>query len=179
MPVKEESMDSSQTLELILKEYASTFDIYRNYEYCGITYPAYAKFYAHNEKYVLVKEAKLWEANCFEHVLFIIKDSLNANDIEDIKSLIREHMEPDMVRQKNRLPSKNHMYTYLTVVILCEGSIEKEAALKIKHFRYEKTYNLTLRGWSNARLACIDLNNKKFISNKEGRVLKKVFCNIF
>ncbi len=172
-------MNSTEFLEELLKEYSSTFDIYRDYEYNGEVYPAYAQFYSHNEKYVLVREAKLWEANCFEHTLFIKADKLDEKDVKDIQKLIKDNMEPDMVRKGERLPVKNHMYTYLTVVVLCEGEISSKAVKMIKRFSFGKSYQLTIRGWSNAKLVCVDLKNQMFISNREGKALKKLITHIF
>lgn len=172
-------MNSSQFLENILREYASTFDIYRDYEYKGVVYPAYAQFYSHNEKYVLVKEAKLWEANCFEHILFIEQENVTEENIHNIKKLIAENMESDMVRKGEKLPPRNHMYTYITVIILCEGEISSKAVKLIKGFKFGKSYQFSIRGWSNAKLVCVDLKNKRFISNREGKTVKKLVDDIF
>lgn len=171
-------MNSNQFLESILNEYSSTFDIYREYEYNGKVFPAYAQFYSHNEKYVLVKEAKLWEANCFEHTLFINYDSIKEDDILEIQRLIKENMEPDMVRNGKKLPEKNHMYTYITVIMICEGEISAKAEKMIERYNFGKSYQFSIRGWSNAKLVCVDLKNQVFISNREGRALKKLITHI-
>ena len=50
---------------------SGTFDIFKPYVIHGKEYPAYGYFFSHTEKYVLVREANMWSADSYEHILFI------------------------------------------------------------------------------------------------------------
>lgn len=166
-------------LDKVLKQYQGTFDIYRNYEIEGEQYPAYGYFSSHSEKYVLVKEVQLWEANSYEHVLFIDVDKVDDKVIERVDNIFKGYMEPQLVRKGEKYPVKNHMYSFLTVVIFSTGKISDEIKKKIKNYRFEKSYMFSIRGYSSGRLAAVEVTSGEVVTNSAGKVLKKLYEKIF
>ena len=63
-------MDCVSYLNRILEKLVPTHDIVRDYSADGQVVPAYARYEAMNEKYVLSRKATLWKAGEYEHVLF-------------------------------------------------------------------------------------------------------------
>ena len=63
-------MDCASYLNRILERLLPTHDIVRDYSANGQIVPAYARYEALNEKYVLSRKATLWKAGEYEHVLF-------------------------------------------------------------------------------------------------------------
>lgn len=51
---------------------------------------------------------------------------------------------------------KDHMYTYITGVFLCEQGVPKELKKDICRFRFFKNYRFGIRGYSEARLLVLD-----------------------
>lgn len=163
----------------VLKQYQGTFDIYRDYEIDGECYPAYGYFSSHSEKYVLVKEVQLWEANSYEHILFIDADEVNDAVLEKADRIFKEYMEPCLVRKGEKYPAKNHMYSFLTVIIFSSSQLSGEMKKKIEKYRFEKNYMFSIRGYSSGRLGVIDIVNGEVITNPAGKVLKKLYKKIF
>ena len=172
------SVDPSSYLNIVLAGYARSFDIYEDREVGGRKYRAYAFFSSLGEKYVLVKKAKLWSVKAFEHVFFL-EEMCTPELLQELMGRIQEYMEPELVRHGEKYPEKDHMYTYLTFVILCSETPAEETLRAIKNFRFDKGYMFSMRGHAEARLVVVDLKEKQVWTNPAGRSLKKMFVQAF
>ena len=170
---------TSKYLRELLKRYRANFDITEQYSLGGQIYPAYAKFFSLGEKYVLKKEAKLWSIRAYEHVLFIETSEITKETLSEIQHTIVNDMEPDLVRKGEKYPEKDHMCSYLTFVIICEKTPDKELMREIKRFSFDKGYLFGFRGHSQARIACAFLDSNIVLTNYAGKELKKLLTNIF
>lgn len=63
-------MTAQELLDKLLDSYRQSFDITRPFQVDGHAYDAYAAFNVTSAKYVLVKTAELWRADCYEHTFF-------------------------------------------------------------------------------------------------------------
>ena len=81
-------MTGVNLLEKLLDSYQSSYDIDRAYDVDGDIYDAHASFNVTSAKYVLIKKAELWRANCFEHVFFRVLEELTVQDIERFRRQI-------------------------------------------------------------------------------------------
>lgn len=171
-------MTKDEYLERLLKQYKSTFDICRPYPIGEADYLAYGYFYNHNEKYVLTREAKLWEADTFEHLL-VTDGAGTVAAVEQGIALLENYIEPELVRKGNKYPEANHMYSYMTVVILTEETPKPQAVTKLKKYKYIKNYQFTLKGYSEGRLIMVDLKNQQVWTNKAAKPLQKVYAKVF
>ncbi|MDR1765576.1 MAG: hypothetical protein LBR77_05725 [Lachnospiraceae bacterium] len=86
----------------------------------AIRFDAVAHFNVTGAKYVLVKKAELWRANCFEHVYFRTVGTLSGSDIDAFMRALREVIEPEVVRGGGKYPPKDHMYTFVTAVLIAD-----------------------------------------------------------
>ncbi|MDU1912277.1 hypothetical protein [Fusobacterium sp.] len=168
-------MTTGEYFNKIAEQYNGTFDIYRNKEINGEKYLAYGYFYSHSEKYVLVKEVQLWEAKSYEHIIFMDISEMTINDFKKIDELIKEYMEPFLVRKGKKYPEKNHMYSFLTVVAFASKRIPDDIKTKIRKYRFEKNYLFSIRGYSSSRIVVIDIENMEIITNKAGKSLNKLY----
>lgn len=171
-------MTASEFLKVLTETYENTFDLYKPYVIEEKKYPCYGYFFSHNEKYVLTREAKLWEAEAFEHIMFLTCEKIGKEQCNEAKFLIQDYFEPVLVRQGEKNPKKNHMYSFLTVVIISEEEIPKEIQRCIEKYQFEKVYMFNFRGYSQGRLAAVDLKSQRVYSNRGGRVLKKHYKQI-
>lgn len=161
--------------ETLLETFRSSYDIEENCSVNGEIYDAYASFNATNAKYVLLKKAELWRANCFEHVFFRLTDCLDVTELQAFQSQIRSYIEPNLVRGGNKYPKPDHMYTYMTAIFICEQGVSEKAEKEVRHFRYVRNYLLTIRGYSEAKVLVFDLKTKRIFGNRAAREAVKGF----
>ena len=173
------SCKGNDYLSELLGRYRANFDICENYSLGGKVYPAYARFFSLGEKYVLKKEAQLWAIRSYEHVLFIQANSIDENLIDEIRSTIVDHMEPELVRRNEKYPEKDHMCSYLTVVVIADTTPPKDVLKTLKRFHYDKGYLFNLRGHCEARIGLAFLDTETVLTNYAGKELKPLLSNIF
>lgn len=166
-------MTGNHLLEKLLDSFQSSYDIERTCDINGDIYDAYASFNATSAKYVLVKKAELWRANCFEHVFFRLREKLTKKDIETFGEQIASYIEPELVRGGKKWPEKDHMYTYMTAIYICEEGVAGDVKKSVQRFRYTKNYKFTIRGYSEARILVFDLENQKIFGNRAAATLVK------
>lgn len=160
-------------LDRILDTYSQSFDITKEYAVGSTVYDAYGYCNITNSKYVLVKKAELWRALCFEHVFFRKTSSLTASDIDTFLKHTAQYIEPVLVRKGRKHTEKDHMYSYITGIFICENGISAEIARLIKKKKFHKNYMLSICGFCELRLLAVDLKNGRIIGNSAARDLVK------
>jgi hypothetical protein len=158
-------MESEQYLKKILSKYRLTFDVTEPYFFRGKNYPAYGYFASSDEKFVLSKKATLWKAKTFEHVLFLTETKCTAKLLSEIGQLMETGMESEMVRKGKRFPEEDHMYSYLTVVIISKCSPDREAVRAAENFRFVKNYLFTIRGRAEGHVVLVDMEKQQVYTN--------------
>ncbi|MDD2980198.1 MAG: hypothetical protein PHN80_09525 [Hespellia sp.] len=172
-------MTGQDYLEKMINSYRSAFDIIRPYDINGDIFDAYASFNVSSAKYVLVKKAELWRADCYEHTFFAQKQKLSVEDLNRFKKHVVSFIEPQLVRKGEKCTKKDHMYTYITGVYIIDQGISDEVKKAIKKFRFFKNYRWGLRGYSEVRILVFDMENKKIIGNPAARELVKGYKKAF
>lgn len=160
-------------LKKLLKFYSNSFDITENYRIGDVEYDAYGYCNITNFKYVLVKKAELWRALCFEHVFFRSVKTLTEGDIEEFCIQTADFIEPELVRKGEKCTPKDHMYSYITGIFICEDGLTSEAARKIRKAKFFKNYMFTVRGYCELRLVAVDMKNGVVIGNTAAKDLVK------
>lgn len=172
-------MTTAEYLDRLLLCYSGSFDIYQPYVINGKEYPAYGYFFSCVEKYLLVREINMWSTRSYEHILFIETDSVDESVLTEAEGIIRDYMEPVLVRKNEKYPEPNHMYSYLNVVIISKNPVSSEAAKRIRRFKFDKGYKFNIRGYSLGTLMCVSMDDRKYISNRHGSVKEKMFLKVF
>ncbi len=172
-------METADYLNQLLRKYSGTFDLYQPYVIHGKEYPAYGYFFSHTEKYVLVREANMWSADSYEHVLFITAQEVDQALIEEAEALVRNYMEPLLVRKGEDLPAQGHMYSYLTISLIVQRPLSKQMQKAVRRFRFEKGYRFNVRGFSQAHIVCATMEDEKVYTNYVGRKAANLYQNIF
>lgn len=88
-------------------------------------------------------------------------------------------MEPELVRKGRKYPEKDHMISYLTIVVISKNTPDKETIKNIKKFRFDKGYLFNFRGHSEGGFLCACLDSKEVYTNYSGRRLGKMFEDVF
>lgn len=172
-------MTTIDYLDRLLVKYAGTFDIYQPYVIHGKEYPAYGYFFSHTEKYVLVRSANMWSSDCYEHILFMEADEITEELLQEAYTIVKDYMEPVLVRKGNEQPEPNHMYSYLTIAIISNKAVSKTMKKAVKKFKFEKGYQFSMRGFSQAHMICASMEDEDVCSNFAARAMKKVFKRTF
>lgn len=172
-------MTGKEFLKKLLKSYQSAFDITCPYDVKGDIYDAYAAFNVTSAKYVLVKKAELWRANCYEHTFFSCEDILHEERLTRFYQEIVEYIEPEIVRSGNNCMEKDHMYTYITGIFICDHEISEEVKKALRKFRFFKNYRMGLRGYAEARVLVFDMEKHKVYGNRAAKDLIKGYKKVF
>ena len=161
-------MDSilQQRLDKMLDAYSHHYDIYRDVTVEGGSFPAAAFYHLRDENYLISRKHVLSALEQHEYCYFYVTDHLDA---ETLKSQI------DLSRQAglaNITPGKEHMCSYVTLVILAD-TIDDDAKRLIRRTRMRKNYRLTLHGWMEYHIAAMEGSTHCFLSNPAGREARK------
>ncbi|MDO4400830.1 MAG: hypothetical protein Q4D27_07780 [Coriobacteriia bacterium] len=158
----QEQSERDIVLDRLLASHGTWFDVYRDYEFQGRTFPGYAEFHSHGEQYVLVKRAKLWEVDAHEYLFFHAAEHLDCAQLADLVSFMTEQA----IQKVD--PQPNHMTSYLSLVIVA-NEVDDEAKRQVKKTKFRRNFALGIRGWADLRLAAIDLSNKSVTTNSQGK----------
>jgi hypothetical protein len=86
--------------------------------------------------------------------------------VEEIFRRVTEDGEP-RVR-----PHAQHMYTYLTAVVLYD-SADPLALARLKKLKRRREFKLSLHGWMEFRIAAVDLSTGEVTTNRSGKLIGK------
>lgn len=159
----------------IVSKILQSYEVYYDIEKCinkQIPIVAKCEFHVHNQKYVLVKKATLWEANSNEYVYVFETDNLT----KDIFIKCKDFAYEDGMKLIN--PKPGHMYSYITTLFICNSSEEGVDKL-IKKCKIFKNFKLSLLGWMDFRTCCLDINAHKIYGNKSAKDTTKFLKTLF
>lgn len=156
-----------ERLNKLLDAYSHQYDIERNVEADGFTYPAAATYYLRDENYLISKQHVLSAVEQHEYLYFYLTDHLTA---DDLRAQIDLSKRVGLARVK---PHKDHMFSNVGLVVLA-NTIEPEAKTLIKRTRFRKNYRLSLYGWTEYQLAAMEVSTNCFYSNPAGVGAKKI-----
>ena len=162
-------MTANEALERLLPSYIRYYDILR--EDVEPPFAAEARFHSHGETYVLVKSARISEADSHEYVYFYTAEELTADDVQ---KLCDTAWERGMSFVK---PHSAHRNSDVTVILLADraGAEALDAARKMKR---SQSYRFGLQGWSVLRVVALETSSGTLAFNRQGQNLKKLFRNI-
>ena len=162
-------MTAHEALETLLRSYTQYYDVVRE----GVEPPfaAEALFHSHDEQYVLVRSARISEADSHEYVFFAVLDQLDA---DGLKTLDETAWSRGMARVK---PHKDHRNSDVTLIVLAEH-ITPQAMAAVKKLRHYQSYRFGFQGWSNYRVIALETSSGSLTCNRLGQSLKKLFRNI-
>ena len=134
-------------------------------------FDAEATFSLHDEQYVLVRKAKISEADVSEVAFFVLREELS---LEEYNSLEEKAWEEGLSRV---VLSENHRSTDILLILLADR-ISPEAKAAIKKSRRYKSYCFTLKGWSHYRTIACEFSTGELVYNRQGKILEKTLRNI-
>lgn len=172
-------MDAKGYLDRLLVRYASTFNIYVPYQIFDRVFDAYGYFTSHVEKYVLTRNANLYTQDSYEHSLFLTVDTVTKELVDEMRHVILDYVEPTLVLKGEKNPEQNHMYSYMTVILITNQAPDKEVIKYLKKQKYDKGYMLNVRGFSQAQFCMVSIADEKVYTNSAAHKKKKLLNGIF
>lgn len=155
---------SEKVLQGLKRAYSAYYDVEEIDD--GTALRARCSYHMRDSQYVLVKKAELWAAESHEYLYLWDVGRLDGDGVEEIFRRTLEDGEP---RVK---PHGQHMYTYLTAVILYD-SAQPEALERLKKLKKRREFKLSLHGWMEFRIAAVDLSTGEITVNRAGKALGK------
>jgi hypothetical protein len=158
----------SQFAETVAEGLKQTFSAYYDVESVsdGTALKALCSYHMRDSQYVLVKKAELWAAENHEYLYLWAVEHLDEAGLEEIFHRVLADGEP-RVR-----PHAQHMYTYLTAVVLYD-SAEPQALARLKKLKKRREFLLSLHGWMEFRIAAVDLSTVEVAANRSGKAFAK------
>ena len=149
-------------LKRILAAHEAFFDVHRDYEFAGRSFPGFAEFHSFGEQYVLVKRAKLWEANSHEYLFFTYAETFDEAQLDKWVRFMKE-------RGLEKVTSEpNHMSSGLALVVIADNCTEG-AKRAVRRVRFRKNFALGFRGWADLRVIVADLSTRCVYANAAGK----------
>lgn len=160
------SLTKDDVLNRLLVAHEAWYDVYRDYEFAGRTFPGYAEFHTMGEKYVLVKRAKLWGVSSHEYIFFVKTDNLDEPLLNELVSFMKtkaiEKVDPN---------APDHMQSFLSLVVITDVA-DKQTLKAVRKTRFRKDFKFGINGWVDLRLAVVDLGSMKVVTNAMGKEMK-------
>lgn len=150
--------EKEEVAKRVLYAHRAYFDVFEDYRFAGRKFFGYAEFHSYDEQYVLVKRAAIWEAHSHEYLFIDTVSHLDASYVLDAV----EFLKTKAIEKVH--PTPDHMSSNLTMVIVAD-SCDEDALLELRRTRFRKNYKLGLRGWSDVRIAAIDLEGRRVVTN--------------
>ena len=162
-------MTAKEALDTLLKSYVQYYDVFR--EDVEPPFAAEARFHSHGETYVLVKSARISEADSHEYVYFAAEEHVDLSRLDVLDAAAWERG-LSFVK-----PHSAHRNSDVTLIILAEH-IDPDVMEAVKKRKHYQSYRFGLQGWSNFRLVALETSSGQLACNRQGRDLRKLFRNI-
>ncbi len=160
-------MTKQERLEKLLNAYSHHYDLARDVEVEGGSFPATAFYYLRDENYLISKKHVLSAVENHEYVYFYLTEHLDAGELQKQIDLSRN------AGMSNIKPNKEHMSSFVTLVILAD-TIDPEAKTLIQKTRFRKNFRLALHGWMEYHIAAMEISTQSFLSNPAGKEARKL-----
>ena len=158
-------MEVSEAIEKLLPAFERYYTV--NKQNPVSPFIAEAEFRSHNEQYFLVRSAHIADIDSNEFVYFA---GVNVLDEETLSQLAAKAWELGLERVH---PHEGHRNSDVTLIILAD-KIPEEAQKAIKKTKYYKSYKFSFWGWSNFKLAAVELGTQGIYSNRLGKDYRKL-----
>lgn len=161
-----------ECLEKLLNAYSHNYDVTRDVEVEGGSFPAAAFYYLRDEHYLIRRDKTFYAMEQHDYTYFFITGRLDA---DTLRAQIDLSLKAGLAEIK---PHKEHMCSYVTLVILADA-IDPEAKKILRRTRFRKNYRLAFHGWMEYHIAAMECSTTGFFSNPAGREARRTLESNF
>lgn len=165
-------MELSERLEKLLNAYSHHYNVTRDVTVEGGHFPATAFYHLRDEHYLVRRDKQFYALEQHDYTYFYVTEHLDA---ETLQAQIDLSLQAGMAEVK---PHKEHMCSYVTLVILAER-MDPEAKKLLKKTRFRKNFLFSLHGFMEYHIAAMECSTMSFLSNLSGRVARKTLESNF
>ena len=160
-------------IEKLLAGYRAYFDINRfdEPEHDGVPLKAECRFYVHSEKYVLVKKAKLWEADSSEFIYLFSMPELT----EELFTACKDYAYREGMKLVN--PKEGHMYSYITPIFVAD-TCTPEAKKALTGCKIYKSFLFSFHGWMEFHTGLLLPDTGEVFTNRAGKANRTFFTQV-
>ena len=126
-------MTKQERLDKLLNAYSYHYDIERDVTVEGGSFPATAFFFLRDENYLISKKHVLSAVENHEYVYFYLTEHLDAATLRKQIEVSRE------AGMSNIKPNREHMSSFVTLVILADTIDPEAKAVSYTHLRAHET----------------------------------------
>lgn len=148
-------------LERLLVAHEAYYDVERDYSFAGRDFAGYAELHSSASQYVLMKRAKLWEANSHEYLFFILTAHLDAEMFDELVAFMKK----EAIAKVTLGP--DHMNSFLSLIIIAD-SVDAGLARHVRRTRFRKSFMFGLKGWADLRVCVVCLGEETVYANAMG-----------
>jgi len=156
-------------IENLFMKYNKNFNVSRDIELCNRKISLLAEYKGIGARTFITQKDVIDKFEFNEYCIVNVYDAIRMEDVVEYTEYLKTLIE-FLVK-----PHREHKSTTITGVMVCNASIDKSTESFVKKFTFNKPYKLYFYGWSDIRLLIVDLNNNLVISNKAGKIVKKVY----
>ena len=158
-------MEVSEAIEKLLPAFGRYYTV--NTQNPVSPFIAEAEFRSHNEQYFLVRSAHIADIDSNEFVYFA---GVPVLDDQTLAQLAAKAWDTGLEKVR---PHEGHRNSDVTLIILA-NKIEDAVKATIKKTKFYKSYKLSFWGWSNFKLAAVELGTQGIYSNRLGKDYRKL-----
>lgn len=155
-----------ECFEKLMSAYSHNYDLTRDVEVEGGSFPAAAHYFLRDEHYLVRRDKRFYATEQHDYTYFCVADHLDA---AAARAQIDLALKTGLAAIK---PHREHMSSFVTLVVLAE-TIDPEAKKLLKRTRFHKNYRLSLHGWMEYHIAAMECSTRTFLSNPAGRAARK------
>ena len=166
------ALDRSKFLEALEDSYSAYYNIRHVTPPDGLPLAFEADFLKRDERYLMIKSAKLYgnETNEFVYVFSAEQFSREKTD-----ECIQYALDNGLPRVQ---PHKEHQYTNIKVLFIAD-TFDEETRKNVASKRFQKSYHFSLWGYSSLITSAVDVTTEEVWTNAAGREMKKYFSKLF
>ena len=132
-----------------------------------------AEFRSHNEQYFLVRSAHIADIDSNEFVYFAAPEELTTSKLNELVNAAW------LEGLKKVKPYSGHRNSDISLIII-SSKINDDTKKTVKKIKLHKSYKFSFYGWSNFKLAAVELDSHSIYFNRFGKdYLKLLEKNIF
>lgn len=160
-------MNRGEYIDYLHNMFQKNFSIERNIQVMGQKLECYGKWSMNYGRSVLTKKNIVDKYTCNEYCLIGSEDILTEKKLMDFIDYLKKGT-TDLVEV-----NKEHKSSYVTGILVVDKIENINIKKKISKFSYLKNYKFSFHGWSEVRLAIVDIGEKDIYSNRASKELVK------
>lgn len=165
-------MDREKYVEYLCSTFQKNFSIEKNKKVMGQKFLCFGKWSMEYGRTLLTKDRIVDKYRCDEYCFIDSVSELTEEKLSTFKEYLKQGT-VDLVEA-----NKEHKSTYITGILVVDRIENEKIKKSIRKFTYSKYYKFSFNGWSEVRLAVVEIGDKQIYNNKAcNELVKNLYFN--